>query len=229
MKLFVLTGAGVSAESGLGTFRDKDGLWTKYDLNEVATPEGFARDPLKVWAFYSARRRNLTAAQPNAAHFALARLEAALGDGLFLCTQNIDDLHEKAGSRRVCHMHGELSRTRCDVCGDARADAEDFGPARACGRCGREGTLRPDVVWFGEDTMGLDEIYDALADADLFAAIGTSGEVYPANGFVTQARSLGVGTCEINLEPSQNAWAFDEGRYGPATEAVPAWVEALLA
>src|SRR3712207_8448264 len=167
MRVFVLTGAGVSAESGLGTFRDAGGLWTRYDLMEVATPEGFARDPEKVHAFYNLRRKNLAGAAPNAAHFALARLEAALearGGSLFLCTQNVDDLHEQAGSRRVVHMHGELKRTRCDRCGETRPDEGELSVAQACWSCGRAGTLRPDVVWFGEAPLHLDDIYAALAD-----------------------------------------------------------------
>ncbi len=231
MKIFVLTGAGISAESGLGTFRDKDGVWTKYDLSEVATPEGFARDPAKVRGFYNARRENLAGAAPNAAHFALARLEAELaarGGELWLCTQNVDDLHEKAGSQRVVHMHGELAVTRCAHC---EATWPDVGPLTAetvCEACGRAGEARPHIVWFGEMPLFLDEIDDALSKADLFASIGTSGSVYPAAGFVTEARAMGIATCEINLEPSANAYVFDEKVYGPATEVVPAWVEKIL-
>jgi len=229
--IFVLTGAGVSAESGLGTFRDKDGLWTRYDLSEVATPEGFARNPALVHSFYDARRRNLAGAQPNPAHFALARLEremAARRGRLFLCTQNVDDLHERAGSSRVVHMHGELFKARCQAC-EAVADWRgDMGLDAACPACGAVGRQRPHVVWFGEMPLHMDEIEGALAQADLFVSIGTSGAVYPAAGFVAEARAMGVPTCEVNLEPSDNAWMFDERRYGPASEAVPAWVEALL-
>lgn len=231
MKIFVLTGAGVSAESGLGTFRDKDGVWTKYDLNEVATPEGFAHNPALVREFYNARRANLAGASPNAAHHALARLEAELavrGGQLWLCTQNVDDLHEKAGSQRVVHMHGELAVTRCHHC---EATWLDPGPLTAegiCEACGRDGGARPHVVWFGEMPLYMDAIEDALSDADLFVSIGTSGSVYPAAGFVTEARAMGIATCEINLEPSANAYVFDEKVYGPATEAVPAWVERVI-
>ena len=231
MKIFVLTGAGVSAESGLGVFRDKDGAWTKYDLSEVATPEGFARDPAKVRAFYNARRANLAGASPNAAHRALARLEAELGargGELFLCTQNVDDLHEKAGSRRVVHMHGELAVTRCHHCEATWPDAGPLTADDVCGGCGREGGARPHVVWFGEIPLRMDEIEDALAEADLFVSIGTSGSVYPAAGFVAEARAMGIATCEINLEPSANAHVFDERLYGPASEVVPAWAEKLL-
>ena len=231
MNIFALTGAGVSAESGLGTFRDKEGLWARFDPMKLATPEAFARDPHQVHAFYNARRRGLLQAQPNAAHLALARLEAGLAErgNLFLCTQNIDDLHERAGSQQVVHMHGELLKARCGACGTVMPWTEDLGVGDQCPSCGRTGALRPHVVWFGEMPLHMDTIYDALHEADLFVAIGTSGSVYPAAGFVAEARAAGVRTCEINLEPSDNARLFDETRYGPATEAVPVWVEAVLA
>lgn len=231
LNIFVLTGSGISAESGLGTFRDARGIWTRYDLSEVATPEGFARDPAKVRAFYNARRANLAGAKPNAAHLALAKLQkglAAKGGRLFLCTQNVDDLHEQGGCTDVVHMHGELRVTRCHGCGSTWPDREPLSGDTACEACGVAGTARPHVVWFGEIPLRMDEIEDALEEADLFVAIGTSGSVYPAAGFVAQARRLGIATCEINLEPSDNARAFDERRYGPATEVVPAWVEAVL-
>jgi NAD-dependent deacetylase len=232
MNIFVLTGAGVSAESGLGTFRDKGGLWSKFDPMKLATPEAFARNPAEVHAFYNMRRRNLVEAQPNAAHHALARLEAGLairGARLVLCTQNIDDLHERAGSRSAIHMHGELLKARCSVCQAVVPWESDLGVADTCPACGRAGQLRPDVVWFGEMPMHMDEIYAALAEADLFVAIGTSGSVYPAAGFVEEARAAGVRTCEINLQPSDNARRFDSARYGPASEAVPQWADAVLA
>jgi NAD-dependent deacetylase len=232
MNIFVLTGAGVSAESGLGTFRDKGGLWSRFDPMKLATPEAFARHPEAVHTFYNIRRRNLVAAEPNAAHRALARLEAAMAerDGhLFLCTQNIDDLHERGGAQRVVHMHGELLKARCAACQAVRSWREDLGVADICSACGRSGRLRPDVVWFGEMPMHMDAIYAALAEADLFVAIGTSGSVYPAAGFVDAARSAGVRTCEINLERSDNAGQFDTARYGPASEVVPDWVDELLA
>jgi NAD-dependent deacetylase len=231
MKIFVLTGAGISAESGLGTFRDKDGVWTKYDLSEVATPEGFATNPAKVRDFYNARRANLAGATPNAAHAALARLENELearGRKLFLCTQNVDDLHEKAGSKHVVHMHGELAVTRCHHCQATRPDVEPLTAEAVCEACGRDGGARPHVVWFGETPLYMDAIEDALAEADLFVSIGTSGSVYPAAGFVSEARAMGITTCEINLEPSANAYVFDEKHYGPASETVPAWVERVL-
>jgi NAD-dependent deacetylase len=232
LNVFVLTGAGVSAESGLGTFRDEGGVWTQYDLSEVATPQGFARDPAKVRAFYNARRVNLAGAAPNPAHFALARLQAELaarGGRLFLCTQNVDDLHEKAGSTEVVHMHGELAVTRCHACEATRPDPGPLDGEAVCEACGEAGMARPHVVWFGETPLFLDEIFDALEEADLFVAIGTSGSVYPAAGFVGEARRMGIRTCEINLEPSDNARAFDERLYGPAGEVVPRWVESVLA
>jgi NAD-dependent deacetylase len=226
-RLFVLTGAGVSVESGLGTFRDKDGLWTRYDLSEVATPEGFARDPAKVHAFYNARRRNAAEAQPNPAHHALARLEAALGDRLVLVTQNVDDLHERAGSHKVIHMHGALNRATCAACGAGWTAPAEMHPDTPCPACGAPRT-RPDIVWFGEMPMHMERIAEALAACDLFVAIGTSGEVYPAAGFVAEAAMQGAETLELNLEPSAGATQFDDGHYGPASEVVPDWVERLL-
>jgi NAD-dependent deacetylase len=231
MKIFVLTGAGVLAESGLGTFRDKDGLWSHFDPMKLATPEAFARDPDQVHAFYNMRRRNLIEAEPNAAHHALARLEAGLeerGGKLFLCTQNIDDLHERAGSREVAHMHGELLKARCVVCEVIMPWREDLSVDTPCPSCGHTNALRPHVVWFGEMPLFMDIIYDALLEADLFVAIGTSGSVYPAAGLVSEAKGHGIRTCEINLEPSDNARQFDERRYGPASEIVSAWVKDVL-
>ena len=233
MNIFVLTGAGVSAESGLGTFRDKagTGIWARFDPMTLATPEAFARDPVQVHAFYNLRRRNLIGAEPNPAHVALAQLEAGLkerGGDLFLCTQNIDDLHERAGSQRVIHMHGELLKARCIHCEAVSFWRDDLSVEDRCPRCGQSGGLRPDVVWFGEMPMHMEAIYEALSEADLFVSIGTSGSVYPAAGFVAEARAAGIRTCEINLEPSDNARVFDEARHGPASEVVPAWVEAVL-
>lgn len=232
VRVFALTGAGVSAESGLGTFRDKGGLWDEFDPMELATPEAFARDPARVHAFYNMRRRAMIDAAPNAAHAALARLEsglAARGGSLFLCTQNIDDLHEKAGSRHVHHMHGELLGARCGWCRRREACPGDLSEETICEGCRRTGGMRPDVVWFGEMPHGLDAIEDALAEADLFVAIGTSGAVYPAAGYAAQARALGIPTVELNLVPSDVARSFDSGRYGPATEIVPAFVDEILA
>jgi NAD-dependent deacetylase len=231
--VFVLTGAGISAESGLGTFRDRNGqgIWARFDPMKLATPEAFARDPDTVLAFYDLRRRNLLNAEPNAAHRALARLEQALSarsGHLSLVTQNIDDLHERAGSRRVIHMHGELLKARCQRCNCVRLWPEDLSSSDVCSNCGRAGGLRPHVVWFGEMPMRMDDIDQALRKADLFVAVGTSGAVYPAAGFVAEARACGLRTCEINLEAADNADLFDERRYGSASETVPAWVEELV-
>jgi NAD-dependent deacetylase len=233
INVFVLTGAGVSAESGLGTFRDKkgEGIWAKFDPMKLATPQAFARNPSEVLAFYDLRRRNLLSAKPNAAHFALARLEAALAErrgSLTLVTQNIDDLHERAGSDRVVHMHGELLKARCGVCEAVRLWRDDLTAAHSCPACGRIATLRPHVVWFGGTPLEMDLIDRALRKADLFVAIGTSGAVYPAAGYVAEARAYGLATCEINLEAADNADLFDEERLGLASETVPAWVEELI-
>jgi NAD-dependent deacetylase len=222
-RVFVLTGAGVSAESGLGTFRDAGGIWARFDPMTLATPEAFARDPATVHAFYDARRRNLLAAAPNAALADLAR-----GEEVFLCTQNIDDLHEQAGSPQVHHMHGELLKALCGRCGATHPWRGDLSTRDACPACGAAGALRPDVVWFGEMSYGLDVIEAALEAAEVFVAIGTSGAVYPAAGYVELARRMGLRTVEINLQPSDNADAFDDRRYGPATTAVPAFVAEML-
>ncbi|MGF1544251.1 MAG: NAD-dependent deacylase [Parvularculaceae bacterium] len=231
-KVVVLTGAGVSADSGVSTFRDVDGVWSAYDYREVATPEGFARNPDLSHEFYNRRRRGLGEVAPNHAHRALATLEAALaerGGRLTLVTQNVDDLHERGGTRSVLHMHGELAKARCGACGAVRPWTEDLGVETACPTCGRTGAMRPHVVWFGEIPMHMDDVADALADADLFASIGTSGAVYPAAGFVFDARTRGVPCVELNLEPSENASAFDDARYGRASEIVPKWVDELIA
>ncbi|WGH79869.1 NAD-dependent deacylase [Jannaschia ovalis] len=222
-RIVILSGAGLSAESGLGTFRDVDGLWTRYDLNDVATPGGFARNPALVHDFYNARRANMRAARHNMAHSALARLSRA--PGVTLVTQNIDDLLERAGARDVVHMHGRLDRALCAACG-ARWDApEAMVPGAPCPECA-DPVTRPDVVWFGEMPYHMDRIEDALARCDLFASIGTSGTVYPAAGFVELARMAGAHTVELNLEASGGA--FDEVREGPATALVPAWVDEVL-
>ncbi|WP_300298530.1 Sir2 family NAD+-dependent deacetylase [Ferrovibrio sp.] len=228
--IVILTGAGISAESGLGTFRDRDGLWTKYDLSEVATPEGFARNPVLVHDFYNARRRNLLEAQPNAAHAALAALERQWGGDFLLVTQNVDDLHERAGSQRLLHMHGELLKIRCEHCGHVTAWPGDLDLATACPACGNAGSLRPHVVWFGEMPLYMEEIYDALQSCDLFVSIGTSGQVYPAAGFVAEVRRAGrAHTVELNLDPSDGHSLFAERLYGPATEIVPEFVARLFA
>jgi NAD-dependent deacetylase len=223
-KVVVLTGAGISAESGLTTFRDSGGLWEGHDPMQVATPEAYAHDPHLVQRFYDARRAALSRVEPNPAHHALVRLEEALGDDLLVVTQNVDDLHERAGSRRVHHLHGRLRSAWCTAC-DARHAWEgplvDGPPCPGCGSA----TLRPDVVWFGEVPYGMDVVEDALWECDLFVSIGTSGTVYPAAAFVHWARG---DTLELNLEPSAGATDFAESRHGPAGQLVPAWVEELL-
>ncbi|MCB2078292.1 MAG: NAD-dependent deacylase [Novosphingobium sp.] len=225
--IVILTGAGVSAESGIDTFRDAGGLWEKHRVEDVATPEAFARDPDLVLRFYDMRREAIQGKLPNQAHAALARLDAEWSGNLLIVTQNVDDLHERAGARRVLHMHGEHLNAWCTSC-DVRSPWR--GPLidrPACPECG-DRALRPDVVWFGEMPYRMDEIFAALREADLFVSIGTSGAVYPAAGFVRNARDLGARTLELNLEPSQGSAWFDECRHGPATEVVPAWVEELL-
>lgn len=226
--LVILTGAGISAESGLGTFRDKDGLWTKYDLRDVATPEGFERNPALVHDFYNARRRNLIEAEPNPAHAALAALERAWPGDFLLVTQNVDDLHERAGSAKLLHMHGELLKIRCGSCSNVLPCREDIDLSSACPACATPGAMRPHVVWFGEMPFYMDRIGQALNGCDLFVSIGTSGNVYPAAGFVAEARRRRAHTVELNLEPSEGYSQFAEKRYGPASEIVPAYVQELL-
>jgi NAD-dependent deacetylase len=226
MTVFVLTGAGISAESGLETFRDAGGLWDKVRVEDVATPRGFSRDPEMVYEFYNRRRRQLGETRPNAAHLALAELERA---GLLtaLVTQNVDDLHERAGSKSVIHMHGELKRALCLKCRESFEWPGDLGSSDSCPSCG--GGLRPDVVWFGEVPYRLGDIERLLASSTIFASIGTSGVVYPAAGLVRRAKALGAETVEINLEPTGGRGDFEQGFYGPATKAVPAWVESVMA
>jgi len=222
--IVILTGAGISAESGLGTFRDEGGLWAQHKIEDVATPEGFARDPELVQRFYNMRRAEAVKAVPNAAHRALAALEAV--HDVLIVTQNVDGLHEAAGSKNVLHMHGSLARAMCATC-QARWDAPlVMTVSDACPSCGEKAT-RPDIVWFGEIPYGMERIDAALNQAALFASIGTSGNVYPAAGFVAEARRLGVPTVELNLEPSAGYSMFDEVRIGPASETVPEWVADL--
>ena len=226
--IVILTGAGLSAESGLGTFRDKDGLWSEFNLEEVATPEGFARNPARVHEFYNFRRRLLGKARPNAAHYALARLEQEHQGCVLTVTQNVDGLHEAVGTHKLIHMHGELSRALCAACNASMSWAEDLSTDTVCPACDNAGAMRPDVVWFGEMPREMDRIYGALVACDLFISIGTSGNVYPAAGFVAEARAAGAHTVELNLEPSEGASLFAEAAYGHATEVVPDFVERLL-
>jgi NAD-dependent deacetylase len=229
--IVVLTGAGISRESGLHTFRDADGIWAKVNIEDVATPEAFTRDPERVQAFYNERRRGLLGGNiaPNGAHLALAEFEAAFDGDFLLVTQNIDNLHERAGSRNLLHMHGELLKTRCGQCGNVAKWEEDLLVGTACLACGEIGGMRPHVVWFGEMPFGMQQIYEALEACDLFVSVGTSGNVYPAAGFVQTARIAGARTVELNLEPSEGATLFEEAAYGPAGTIVPEWFAKLAA
>ena len=226
-KIVILTGAGISAESGLGTFRDVGGIWQRYRIEDVATPEAFARDADLVHGFYNARRVQAAEAWPNAAHRALARLQAEHPGEVVIVTQNVDGLHEAGGARDVIHMHGELARALCAACGGRWEAAAQMSLRDACPDCGAC-ACRPDVVWFGEMPYRMEEILAHLASADIFAAIGTSGQVYPAAGFAQEAALAGARCLEINLEPSAVAGDFDEVRQGPASEVVPLWVAEIL-
>lgn len=230
--LIILTGAGISAESGLATFRDADGMWAKFDWRELATPEAFAAKPEKVHEFYNARRANLKDAKPNAAHLALAELEREWlkrGGEFLLVTQNVDDLHEQAGSQRLIHMHGELNKMRCELCGFVHDAFDEITTDLPCLNCREAGGLRPHIVWFGEMPMQMDLIFNDLETCRQFAAIGTSGTVYPAAGFSQIARQAGAHCTEINLEVTDTSPVFDRIIAGPAGETVPEWVAELLA
>jgi len=229
--IVVLTGAGISKESGLDTFRDHDGLWARVRIEDVATPEGFRRNPQRVQEFYNARRRELSEGGivPNPAHLALARLEREWPGDVLVVTQNIDDLHERAGTTHLIHMHGELLKVRCSRCARPLPWAADIEETSQCPDCNRVGTLRPHVVWFGEVPLEMERILAALQHCALFVSIGTSGHVYPAAGFVTAVRESGQArTVELNLEPSRGASLFHEVRTGPASELVPAFVDEVL-
>ena len=228
-RIVILTGAGLSAESGLGTFRGRGGLWNSHNLNDVATPGGFARNPPMVHDFYNQRRSRLKEIKPNAAHLALARLEREHAGDVLIVTQNVDALHEAAGCRQLIHMHGELGRALCSGCGTSLPWTQDLSLDTACPSCRETGFMRPDVVWFGEMPREMERISEALAACTLFVAVGTSGTVYPAAGFVTEANEAGAHTVELNLDPSEGARQFAEAHYGPATEIVPAFVETVLA
>jgi NAD-dependent deacetylase len=227
-RIVILTGAGLSAESGLSTFRDKDGIWARHRIEDVATPQAFARNPEAVLEFYNTRRKGARGVQPNAAHEALARLEQDFPGSVTTVTQNIDPLHERAGTNNLIHMHGEILQSLCAHCGARRPWEDDLTVALVCDSCGRSGGMRPDVVWFGEMPYRMDEIYAALSMCDLFISIGTSGAVQPAASFVAEARATGAHTVELNLEPSAGISMFAEAIHGKATEIVPAYVDRLL-
>jgi NAD-dependent deacetylase len=225
--IVILTGAGISAESGLATFRGPDGLWEGHRVEDVCTPQALARDPALVHAFYDARRARLAEVEPNAAHHALARLDAEWPGELLIVTQNVDDLHERAGAKRLLHMHGELRSALCTGCRARHRWAGPMSDAPPCPSCGTR-ALRPDIVFFGEMPYEMEQIDAAIARCDLFVSIGTSGAVYPAAGFVQTARHYGAWALELNLEPSAGSFLFSESRIGPASRLVPEWVEALL-
>ena len=227
--IVILTGAGISAESGLATFRAADGLWEGHRVEDVATPEAFVRNPALVHEFYDARRARLAEVEPNAAHRAIARLDAEWPGELLIVTQNVDDLHERAGAKRLLHMHGELLKGWCLRCNERFGWTMAMGEDAGCPSCATIGLVRPDIVWFGEMPYEMERIEAALMSCDLFVSIGTSGAVYPAAGFVQTAKYRGARTLEINLEPSQGSMMFDERRYGMASEQVPQWVDEILA
>ncbi|WP_232367576.1 Sir2 family NAD+-dependent deacetylase [Alteromonas pelagimontana] len=229
-RIVVLTGAGVSAESGLKTFRDNNGLWEQHRVEEVATPEAFATNPALVYRFYNARREQLQQPEiaPNAAHIALAECEKALGDNFLLVTQNVDDLHERASSECVIHMHGQLLSARCCQSGKSHVWKTSFDADTHCPCCKPPARLRPNIVWFGEMPLRMEDIISALSNADIFIAIGTSGQVYPAAGFVQLAKDNGARTIELNLQPSDTITLFDESKQGLASEIVPAFLRELL-
>lgn len=229
--IVVLTGAGISAESGIKTFRDTGGLWEDHKVEDVASPEGFHRNPALVHEFYNLRRAALSGAKPNAAHIALAQLEAGLsvkGGRLTLITQNVDDLHERGGSKSVIHMHGELMSLLCSACGQRWRKGEDSYIGMACPKCSAINSTRPDIVWFGEMPYSMTAIEQAIVSCDLFVSIGTSGAVYPAAGFVQMARTIGKQTLELNLERSEGSRYFHKSRLGKAGEIVPKWVDKVL-
>ena len=227
ISIVILTGAGVSAESGIDTFRGGGGLWEQHRVEDVATPEAFARDPDLVLRFYDMRRAAIQTKEPNAAHRAIARLQRAWPGRVTLVTQNVDDLHERGGSPHVIHMHGEHLNAWCTACDTRSRWTGPLSDRPPCPACGAH-ALRPDVVWFGEVPYHMEAIQQALMGANMFVSIGTSGAVYPAAGFVRLARELGMDTLELNLERSQGSAWFDETRLGPATEVVTAWVDELL-
>ena len=229
--IVVLTGAGISQESGLATFRASGGLWEQERIEDVATPQGFARNPTKVYNFYNTLRKRLRQPDttPNAAHLALAKLEAEGTEPILVVTQNVDDLHERAGTQNVLHMHGELLKARCTACSHIHPWQTDFDATTTCPYCKEKGYLRPHIVWFEEMPLYMNAITSALSQCRLFVSIGTSGNVYPAAGFASEAKAYGAKLLELNLEPSKGTSLFDDGRYGPASIVVSEWVTELLA
>ncbi len=229
-KIVILTGAGISAESGIKTFRDSGGLWENHPIEDVATPEGFTRNPDLVYTFYNERRKQASGVNPNKAHKALADLEKTYGENLTLITQNVDDLHERGGHKNVYHMHGELNKARCTNCENITIWKKDLEPTSLCSHCAKIGFMRPHIVWFGEMPFYMDFIEEKLRQCDIFCAIGTSAHVYPAAGFVDMVTHYNpqAQTIEINLEASKQASHFKETLYGKATEYVPLWVKKYI-
>jgi NAD-dependent deacetylase len=225
--IVILTGAGISAESGIRTFRDSNGLWENHRIDDVASPEGFQRNPDLVHRFYNSRRAQLAEVEPNAAHHALARLEREWPGGVLLVTQNVDDLHDRSGSLNLVHMHGELLKASCRTCQTVHPWTGDLGRTDTCPACKRKSHLRPHIVWFGEMPLEMGRICQALESSGCFVAIGTSGNVYPAAGFVEEVNPYAY-TLEMNLEPTKGSSRFFEQRTGRASELVPAWVEEVL-
>jgi NAD-dependent deacetylase len=227
---FVLTGSGISQESGLDTFRGEDGLWSDQRLQDVASLEAFRLNPSKIYNFYNQRRRELVTGgvEPNAAHLALAKLQEGR-DEVLLVTQNVDDLHERAGSKKVLHLRGQLKEALCMACLSVMPWADDLGLGDRCPICKKAGTLRPNIVWLGEKPYHLDDVYEILKQCRVFTSVGASGDVHPASAMVKRARASGLKTMEFNFEPSIKAASFDEGRYGHCVDTVPAWVEEVLA
>lgn len=234
MHIFILTGAGISAESGLDTFRNSksDGLWCRYDPFELATPEAFRINPELVLEFTNELRRRACAARPNPAHLALSDFAKSLVEFASSCTlvtQNVDDLHERAGATNVIHMHGEISKARCTKCEAVQPCRSDLSTSTRCVHCDEVGSMRPHLVWFGEMPLRMDAITKSLSESDLLVTIGTSGTVYPAAGFISDAKNRGIKTCEINLEPAFDKSVVDKSYYGPASECVPMWCRDQLA
>jgi NAD-dependent deacetylase len=226
-EIFILTGAGVSAGSGLPTYRDRGGLWDQHIVEKVGSLRGYIADPAGVLEFYNGIRRDIHA-EPCAAHLALARLEAEWPWRVTVCTQNVDNLHQRAGSKNVIAMHGDITTDRCHACGAIAPVDGDVTLETSCAACGKIGSMRPNLIWFGEIPIGMDQVMDALETADMFVAIGTSGEVFPASSLADRARYRGIPTLLLNLDPPSNNNAFDSSRYGEADQIVPEWVHEIL-
>ena len=226
--IIILTGAGASAASGIPTFRGPGGFWNNHSVTELATPEGFAANPQLVHDFYNSRRERLSTVSPNPTHFAIAKLQREFAGRVTLVTQNVDDLHERGGSPEVIHMHGSLLKAWCRACDHRQDWRTGLSLETRCPNCGTIGDMRPDIVWFGEMPYGMEDIFRAMETVTMFISIGTSGEVYPAANFLSEAQNFGARTLEFNLEPSARSAEFDESYMGPAEELLPPFIERLL-